>query len=51
MTITDKAVPNVVGVDIGCGMYMESMPGSEGEGLYIPHIRNIAGASSALPTF
>ena len=21
MTITDKAVPNVVGVDIGCGMY------------------------------
>ena len=22
MTITDKAVPNIVGVDIGCGMYM-----------------------------
>ncbi len=21
MTIVDKAVPNVVGVDIGCGMY------------------------------
>ena len=21
MTVTDKAVPNVVGVDIGCGMY------------------------------
>lgn len=21
MTITDKAVPNIVGVDIGCGMY------------------------------
>ena len=21
MTITDKVVPNVVGVDIGCGMY------------------------------
>ena len=22
MTIVDKAVPNVVGVDIGCGMYV-----------------------------
>ena len=22
MTIKDKAVPNIVGVDIGCGMYM-----------------------------
>lgn len=21
MTVTDKAVPNIVGVDIGCGMY------------------------------
>lgn len=21
ITITDKAVPNIVGVDIGCGMY------------------------------
>ena len=25
MTITDKAVPNVVGVDIGCGMYTVSL--------------------------
>jgi RNA-splicing ligase RtcB len=25
MTITDKAVPNVVGVDIGCGMYTTSI--------------------------
>ena len=25
MTITDKAVPNVVGVDIGCGMYTVNM--------------------------
>ena len=27
MTVTDKAVPNIVGVDIGCGMYtVSSMP-------------------------
>ncbi len=25
MTVTDKAVPNVVGVDIGCGMYTVSL--------------------------
>lgn len=25
MTITDKVVPNVVGVDIGCGMYTVSL--------------------------
>lgn len=25
MTITDKAVPNIVGVDIGCGMYMVNL--------------------------
>jgi len=25
MTVTDKAVPNVVGVDIGCGMYTVNM--------------------------
>ena len=25
MTITDKAVPNIVGVDIGCGMYTVSL--------------------------
>lgn len=28
MTITDKAVPNVVGVDIGCGMYAYHRYGS-----------------------
>ena len=25
MTVTDKAVPNIVGVDIGCGMYTVSL--------------------------
>ena len=29
MTITDKAVPNVVGVDIGCGMYTVDIGKSE----------------------
>ena len=29
MTITDKAVPNVVGVDIGCGMYTVRLAGRE----------------------
>lgn len=29
MTVTDKAVPNVVGVDIGCGMYTVSLGNSE----------------------
>ena len=29
MTITDKAVPNVVGVDIGCGMYTVNMGKTE----------------------
>ncbi len=29
MTITDKAVPNVVGVDIGCGMYTVKLGRSE----------------------
>ena len=29
MTITDKAVPNVVGVDIGCGMYTVRLAGQE----------------------
>ena len=29
MTITDKAVPNVVGVDIGCGMYTVRLNQSE----------------------
>ena len=25
MTVTDKVVPNIVGVDIGCGMYTVSL--------------------------
>ncbi len=29
MTITDKAVPNVVGVDIGCGMYTVRLDNTE----------------------
>lgn len=29
MTVTDKAVPNVVGVDIGCGMYTVKLENSE----------------------
>ena len=29
MTITDKAVPNVVGVDIGCGMYTVNLEKDE----------------------
>lgn len=29
MTVTDKAVPNVVGVDIGCGMYTVKLDATE----------------------
>lgn len=29
MTIRDKAVPNVVGVDIGCGMYTVNLGRAE----------------------
>lgn len=29
MTITDKAVPNIVGVDIGCGMYTVNLGNTE----------------------
>ena len=29
MTITDKAVPNIVGVDIGCGMYTVTLESAE----------------------
>ncbi|MBR0382928.1 MAG: RtcB family protein [Eubacterium sp.] len=48
MTITDKAVPNVVGVDIGCGMYTVNLgnTGIDFEKLdeachYIPSGRNV----------
>ena len=53
MTITDKAVPNVVGVDIGCGMYtvklgkadinMELMPSSNPAGITKNHRECAAG--------
>ena len=29
MTVTDKAVPNIVGVDIGCGMYTVKLDAAE----------------------
>ena len=48
MTITDKAVPNVVGVDIGCGMYTVRLSGKEidfekldAAAHYIPSGRNV----------
>lgn len=48
MTITDKAVPNIVGVDIGCGMYTVNLgradidfPGLDEAAHYIPSGRNI----------
>ena len=48
MTITDKAVPNVVGVDIGCGMYTVRLSGKEidfekldAATHYIPSGRNV----------
>lgn len=39
MTVTDKAVPNVVGVDIGCGMYTVSLGAG---GLDLPRIDEAA---------
>lgn len=43
MTVKDKAVPNIVGVDIGCGMYTVNlgqveidMPGMDAAAHYIP---------------
>lgn len=48
MTITDKAVPNVVGVDIGCGMYTAELGKTEIDlsktdeaAHYIPSGRNV----------
>ena len=48
MTITDKAVPNVVGVDIGCGMYTVNLGKGEIDFLkvdeaahYIPSGKNV----------
>ncbi len=48
MTVTDKAVPNIVGVDIGCGMYTVKLADSEIDfarvdeaAHYIPSSRNV----------
>ena len=48
MTVTDKAVPNIVGVDIGCGMYTVKLAYSEIDfarvdeaAHYIPSSRNV----------
>ena len=48
MTVTDKAVPNIVGVDIGCGMYTVKLADSEidfarvdAAAHYIPSSRNV----------
>lgn len=34
MTVTDKTVPNIVGVDIGCGMYTVSLGKAEMESFF-----------------
>ncbi|MBE8953828.1 MAG: RtcB family protein [Quinella sp. 1Q7] len=48
MTVTDKAVPNIVGVDIGCGMYTVKLADNEIDfarvdeaAHYIPSSRNV----------
>lgn len=48
MTVTDKAVPNIVGVDIGCGMYTVKLADKEIDlarvdeaSHYIPSRRNV----------
>ena len=48
MTVTDKAVPNIVGVDIGCGMYTVKLADTEIDfarvdeaAHYIPSRRNV----------
>ena len=48
MTVTDKAVPNIVGVDIGCGMYTVNLGNKETDfekldeaAHYIPSGRNV----------
>lgn len=48
MTVTDKAVPNIVGVDIGCGMYTVKLADKEIDfarvdeaAHYIPSRRNV----------
>ena len=48
MTVTDKAVPNIVGVDIGCGMYTVKLAENEIDfarvdeaAHYIPSRRNV----------
>lgn len=48
MTVTDKAVPNIVGVDIGCGMYTVKLDAAEidfervdAAAHYIPSAKNV----------
>ncbi|MBR2519938.1 MAG: RtcB family protein [Selenomonadaceae bacterium] len=48
MTVTDKAVPNIVGVDIGCGMYTVKLDATEIDfervdtaAHYIPSAKNV----------
>lgn len=44
MTVQDKAVPNIVGVDIGCGMYTVRLDNAE------PDLRKIDGAAHLIPS-
>ena len=44
MTVTDKAVPNVVGVDIGCGMYTVSI------GKRLPDLPALDQAAHSIPS-
>lgn len=44
MTVTDKAVPNVVGVDIGCGMYSVSLGKTE------PDLERVDEAAHFIPS-
>ncbi|MCR5781497.1 MAG: RtcB family protein [Clostridia bacterium] len=44
MTVTDKACPNIVGVDIGCGMYTVRLAGTE------PDFERIDAAAHFIPS-
>ena len=47
MTVTDKAVPNAVGVDIGCGMYTVRLENRDIDMERLPLY--LSGVHSALP--
>jgi len=49
MTVVDKVVPNIVGVDIGCGMFTVTLGGPELE-LDLPRIDEAAHLSPAAGT-